>query len=478
MSNLARTVPHLALVRGSPANEVNPPSVPPPLPSSTRPAARAEERARDSDLVAPSQTGSRPILRPRFLYGDSSPFPYDCDFIDLLHHAVSCGVALMRAHHAMSRAASKLANVDRTRREERTALLGIADAVKRSVSAETMTASEVARRTAGRALAVTRAVVETELAAVEADAQRTLAAATMTLEEARVGAARAVEELARAHDLPGTEIALRLAARDAAYDAVAILATPYGVEAAFTLAVPQGHAWSEIRRVSDFEDDLCIHVPQDAGWFSKRVQLAKVKLGKLFVREVAIEPGRCSMLLSKSTRGQGGFRLELDPRNAMRVVFTEIAEADGSQAAPFELTVDDAAVVLRLWRSVQRSARDLAHRRAQMARAMFDGKPLAVQDPLAVCDRLVRALAPTANEIARRAGAPGELVLRRDAGTRRRDEIYITKAELVERIETLPPPLRRVFDALDLDGPRSPRAPSPSMASYSEISDEDIVLDP
>jgi hypothetical protein len=82
-------------------------------------------------------------------------------------------------------------------------------------------------------------------------------------------------------------------------------------------------------------------------------------------------------------------------------------------------------------------------------------------------------LAPVVQEIGRRSGAPGELVLRRDAGEGRREEIYITKAELHEKVYSLPQALRGVFDPFELsDGPRSPRAPAPSEPIFLEA-DED-----
>jgi hypothetical protein len=82
-------------------------------------------------------------------------------------------------------------------------------------------------------------------------------------------------------------------------------------------------------------------------------------------------------------------------------------------------------------------------------------------------------LAPIVQEIARRSGAPGELVLRRDLGEGRREEIYITKAELNEKVVTLPVTLRPVFDPFELsEGPRSPRAPAPSEPIF--IDSEDV----
>ena len=97
-----------------------------------------------------------------------------------------------------------------------------------------------------------------------------------------------------------------------------------------------------------------------------------------------------------------------------------------------------------------------------MTGGTFDGKPIRdVDEPEAIFRKMVAVLAPIVREIAKRSGAPGELVLRRDLGEGRREEIYITKAELHEKVLALPPSVRPAFDAFDLsEGPRSPRAPA------------------
>src|SRR5262249_58357619 len=124
------------------------------------------------------------------------------------------------------------------------------------------------------------------------------------------------------------------------------------------------------------------------------------------------------------------------------------------------------------------STRDLAIRRQGMSSATFDGKPLReLEEPQSICVRMVNVMSPVVQEIARRSGAPGELVLRRDLGEGRREEIYITKAELHEKVMTLPATLRPMFDPFELsEGPRSPRAPAPSEPIYidaGEVSDEE-----
>jgi hypothetical protein len=135
-----------------------------------------------------------------------------------------------------------------------------------------------------------------------------------------------------------------------------------------------------------------------------------------------------------------------------------------------QLEGEDAVHVLRLWNRVVDTTQDLGMRRQAMTSASFDGKPLKeIEEPQEVANKLINVVAPVVQEIAKRSGAPGELVLRRDMGEGRREEIYITKAELHEKVMTLPATLRPVFDPFDLsEGPRSPRAPAPSEPIYLE----------
>ena len=105
-----------------------------------------------------------------------------------------------------------------------------------------------------------------------------------------------------------------------------------------------------------------------------------------------------------------------------------------------------------------------------MTSAQFDGKSLReLSQPQEILLRLIAVVGPLVQEIARRSGAPGELVLRRDLGGGRREEIYITKAELHEKVMRLPSECRAIFDPFELsEGPRSPRAPAPSEPIYLE----------
>jgi hypothetical protein len=299
------------------------------------------------------------------------------------------------------------------------------------------------------------------------------------VERSRQQAFQAVEAFILRHDLPNTAVGVRLLAGEESYSGQALVTSPFGIEAVFSLAIPAAHDWGRVRRVAELSAGTEVHIPQESGWLSKRVAVAPVKLDKLVVTEVAVGQDRSLITLRKGARSGGGFQLEVTADANPRATLRRLGE-DGmlTQDPMIELEGEDSVHAMRLWNRVVESTHDLATRRQAMTNATFDGKPLReIDEPQAIANKLINVLAPVVQEIARRSGAPGELVLRRDLGEGRREEIYITKAELHEKVMTLPATLRPMFDPFELsEGPRSPRAPAPSEPIYidaGEVSDEE-----
>jgi len=132
--------------------------------------------------------------------------------------------------------------------------------------------------------------------------------------------------------------------------------------------------------------------------------------------------------------------------------------------APLQLGEEDSVHALRLWNRVLDTSRDLPMRRQAMTDATFDGTSIKEFDePRLVCERLIDVMAPVVQQLGRRSGAAGELVIRRDVGEGRREEVFITKSELHEKVQALPEELQLIFAPFELaEGPISPRAPTHS----------------
>jgi hypothetical protein len=433
--------------------------------------------------------GSNPPSRPSepvgaaCVYGDSTPFPYEGTFIETIRHAIECGVSLMGAQHTIMRSGARANEVERARQIERARLETMGTALKRNLLADMTGASERVQRTGARVIESARLTVEAEIAALEAVAHEELNIARSDKERARASALRAVETFLLHHDIPGSQVGLRIVANENGYASQALVGTPFGVEAVFDLLVPVAHEWGRVRRVGDLTTGVEVHVPLPSGLFIKRVEVQSVKLDRLYLSTLHLTAERSVITLRRGPRSGTGFKVIYDGSQHAppRVILSKIEE-DGTESPEpaLELTGGDAMHVLRLWQRVLDSTRDLTMRRNAMVSAHVNGRAiLDVDEPQVVCERLVRALAPIVREVARRSGASGELVLRRDVRAGRRDEVYITKAELHEKVLTLPPALRGVFDPFELDSPRSPRAPAPSLPAYEEIDEADVeALEP
>lgn len=430
-------------------------------PSSLRGAPASQRRSR--------VVGDRP-----FVFGDSTPFPHDWNCIGTIKEAVVSAVGLLTVQHALERGRAREKEIERRLAVDRARLLAVAESVERTLFIETKGAAPVVTRTAARIVASARQAAEGEILGLEGEAQAELTRLRDAMFEARTQATRALERLLAKHDLPGTRLGFRLVAKETGYGGEALVSTTFGVNAVFELAIPSADPWSRRRRVAEVSPDTFVHVPREAGWFSKRLEMTRLSLDKLYVLAASGDGDHGMMILGRGQRAGAGYELEIDAScDPPRIVLSELDE-EGNELSPqpVELGAEDRGRILQLWRRLRESLADVLTRRAVLASTTFDSRALEVEEPQAVAKRMVDAMAPIVLEIARRSGAPGELVLRRNVRTGRRDEVYVTKAELSERVMTLAPQLRRVFDVLELDGPRSPRAPEPSLAAYEEVSAE------
>ena len=78
------------------------------------------------------------------VFGDSTPFPFDANYIEIVRHAVQSGVVLLKSQATIDVAVEKLAAIEQERLEERTRLEAMSKAVVDAMAG--FTASTDARR--------------------------------------------------------------------------------------------------------------------------------------------------------------------------------------------------------------------------------------------------------------------------------------------------------------------------------------------
>jgi hypothetical protein len=396
------------------------------------------------------------------LYGDSTPFPYDVDYIELSRHAIDCAVQLLSAQHAISSAMERA----RALSDALVSLVARVRSVHSSVNGvlEPLFASDSLQleRVARRLLENAEVAVNDEIARIEHQAAEEIAHTHNIMTRSAESAQRALETFLQHNDLPGTELALAWsAAGEQDYAGQVTVHTPFGVDAGFSLSISSEHLWARARRLAEIAPGLEVHFPQQSGWLSKRVELAPVKLDRLFLSGVTLDTEAAEFRLRKGPNTGTGYRIMVDLRGDHQVHLQALAE-DGKPEGdpPSPLDGEDSAHMFRLASRVLESMQVLTQMRRSMLSAELDAQPLADPEwPGVVAGRLLAQLAPVITEIARRSGAPGELVLRRDVAGGRREEMYVTYAELNDKISVLPPERRIAFDVLGLREPaQSPQS--------------------
>lgn len=408
------------------------------------------------------------------LYGDSTPFPFETDYLELVRAAVACSVKLLLAQHAIDEARTAMTSADQGRTSERARLDRVGEAVRKSLLIfEGVDGREgrVAQRTRDAA----RAAIDEEASQIEASANAERSRRSGDVERAREGARNALEEFLRQNMLPGDDASISLRAEEQTYGGDVSLSTVFGVTATFRLSVPDDHEWSRTRRVADVAAGCEIQVPHEAGWINKRTELQKVKLDKLWVSDVALTPHNVRITMRRGVQAGAGYAVDV-----VRAASGTIRELDdnGIEKDTHPIESEDREAVTRLTDAATTALQSMTSHRTAMISCAYDGAPLAdVEDPSAIATALIATLAPTVNEIERRSGGVDELILRRDVADGRREEKYLKKAELREVICALPIALRNAFAPLQLVPRSSLTPPPPAVAERSEEISMELVDD-
>jgi hypothetical protein len=241
--------------------------------------------------------------------------------------------------------------------------------------------------------------------------------------------------------------------------------TPYGLNVVLDLDIPATHRFGRTVRVGDFAETLEIQVPKSGGWLRKESRLTGERLGRLVV--MSCRTGTRGQHVALRAEGiEEGYEFAWAPRQA-RVHATRVAP-DLSGPVDFDLSEADSQAVAAFIEKLATSALELSPNRKALASAQLDGESLETRSPSLLVQRLVEVMSPTVREIAARSGSTDELIIRRLLGDGRREERFVRRAELLEKLAPLPETARNLFAPLGLGTiPGGPPAPEEVMEEIS-----------
>lgn len=392
----------------------------------------------------------------------------DMSFIDFLKVAVEQSAEVVLAEETMLALAR-----DRVQREkasdelvERLEALGKA-AIAAMESVANQPADTHGARIRDSVIKAAQSAVVREVVEVKRQLAREIDDMQGKIAEQRRRVLRAAEALILSQDLNSDAGEVHIALRpDLSYSAGWLARTEYGVEFLVELRVDPGSLLARDLRVNQLMPNLEIHAPELAGWIRKQTRMVGHRVDRYHVVGVGTSAKRIKIMLRATADMQSaGFDVTVH-RDARTI---DIARA-GQGAEAFDVDPVDVPALLELGDQLAEAAYRLRNNRSGLLQASIGGTALdALERPSELVEQIIAAIAPKVHEVARRS-PPDELVLRRQLGDNRREELFVTKAELLGKIERVPAARRNVFAPLQLD--RSAPEPTISAASVAARSDK------
>lgn len=412
----------------------------------------------------------------RYLLGDSSESGLGFNYLAFLREVIDCSVVLVE--HELALAAAQ----ERRKAREKDAS-GQAQAVeelgKRAQALFGPIAKEHANAPVGRCAAAIAAATREKIGLEASQIRSALGAEVDAIEKdnqrLRTKTLASLEKLLKTHDLPDAGKAYEVLWTANGVKAQMRQRTSFGVEAVLTLDVPTSSLFTMDLRVDRLVDGLEANALEAGGWLKKGDKLVPHKLGRYHITRVMVGNELTIRLRTALDSGASGFDVIVPrPHDAPKSEQPSGILIDRIVGTAKEVSIDhhQQAAFRQLADKLETAARALGEHRTGLVSVEIDGTSIADHThPLVFVERFILAIAPTVQRILRHSRSPGELVLRVLLADDRREEIFITTADLLKRIEGLTGKAREVFAPLQLEGGvPPPRTRPPSIVNFEKKS--------
>jgi hypothetical protein len=386
----------------------------------------------------------------RYLFGDSTESELEFDYLAFLREVIDCAVVMAECEVTLGFTVE-----DRRMRELETAAVvaAVEELGRRAAQVVGPPGSDQASTPVGRCAAAIATAIREAVDRESLQARAALAAECEEMDrqdERQRGRARNVlEKLLRVHDLPGADKSLEVVWSATGARATLCQRTSFAVEAVLLLEIPVGSVLGVDLRVDKLADGVEIHTHETAGWLKKSDKVVPHKLGRYQVASVRVGSEATTVRLRSGPEANAVGFVVTSGRNG------DLSVEPSGGGSGREVAIDDRARPgLRLLvERLETAVRALADNRSGLVSIEIDGTPIAQHGhPRVFAERLIAVIAPTVHQIAQRSRSPGELVLRRLLGDNRREEIFVSTADLLKRLDGLPLHAREVFAPLQLGG--------------------------
>jgi hypothetical protein len=408
----------------------------------------------------------------RYLYGDSAPFPLQYNFLQTLEVFVA--------------AAARSAKLDAETRAIQDRVAG--DAVMRAravVAAEGYhqqlvrhIQGSVGQSTEPQVIEYARQVIDHGSRFIEdikggsvTTAEREQANARMEIDRRRAEIREALQGFLLRGRLAILESRVTMNLVDGANELSTVFTHPEGIVTSFTLSVAGAPSWQAPRKVSDFATGLDLMIGSRKSLFRRTVAAEAVHLDDYIVSGFDLTDDTAEIRLRRKLadpRDTFAFKLQRTDAEILAEV-ERLAEVD-SEAAPPAMDKADREQLERLWQFIRADAAGVLAFKERLVSVTLDGQDLFEHNLVVpFVERLLRLLAPTVLEIARRSPNAGELSLKVESDEGKREEIYLKKDGLAAQIGALEAQEKALFAPLGLLGEDPTKNPPPTAS---------VIVDP
>ena len=383
-----------------------------------------------------------------YLYGDSTPFPLNENYIDTIRDAVELCTTLLQ----IDRTLEQLRQQTRDERESTDSTLAEFKKLASEMAAALQpyaTGADIptVKDVSAQLVKTVHGVLDHAQTSLVARRDSNINQAHQQMLQERGLALPALERFLLRHEPKGTVWSLFYRMDELqVVVARATAQTPFGLRATFELKLPATSPWVKPMRVVDLRENVVVSLPKKS---RRRTAKRKTELDRYTITEVRLADDS-SMVMRRALKASSPALTFTWRGGGLTVVSLE----DGTTPSPpVEVDEYDSVGLTELRNNVDAQLRLLVRHRVQLAEAAFNDRPVAdMETPVPLARQIIRAVAPYVREIHKRSPVAGELTLKRQVEDGRREEVFVPVSELVKIYAGLPPDRRAFFDEFGLEG--------------------------
>lgn len=406
----------------------------------------------------------------RYLYGDSTPFPYEFDFLKTLGAFMTAATRVVQLEAEAQQQARDLTALsqERVRGLEAVQTLhnqllawlgqvvpGTNAGPRGTVSDEThQSALDYARKVKEHSAKVANDQRQHDKDATEREGAQLLAENDRRQAEIKV----ALDSFFRVAILPvmSSRTSVKLLEgkeRDHRYEVGVVFRNLGEIVTSFLLSTAKSREWSAPRRVADVATGLDLMVGTKKSFFKGVVTPETVHLDDYLISRADLHDRGCEIALRKKAELKDAyvFRISRSDKRGSSGEVDRLEDPNGKSLPP-ALDPQDIVKLENLAQAMRASLAELYLEREAVVRVEVDGKDIYKNRiALQVVSRLVRSFAPVVEEITRRSPSEQELSLKLENEQGKREELYLKREELLKTLQPLNAEGRAVFAPLGLD---------------------------